>query len=731
MKVPSSVRQRLRDNRVLFWVLTAALLFITATYYVVLQGRDLDRDVVNNRVLLFFLRNVDAVLILALLFVLVRNLVKLWLERRQRVLGSKFKTKLVATYVLLALLPVLLLFAYANGLVQGSLDRLFRIPEDSLLEPGNRVAQALTTELQDRHRLDARLVLETIAGIDLADPNQRPALSRVLERQRAALGADLLAVYEDTEFVHALLDPASGVARLPELSQTLLLETLREGVAQQVHALPGRAERWIVAAVASPPANGARRTVVVAGSVLGAELARDTQSLVEAYQAQRQVLVQESDFRAASVLLLLMITLVILLTTIWVGLVLARRVTVPIGALAEGTRRIMSGDLDHRVEAPADDELGVLVDSFNRMTDDLQQNRAEIERSQGDLLVSNRQLDAERRLMGAVLQNVAAGVVSVDQDGTVLTCNSVALDMLGLEPQGLIGKGLVSAVEETALRGLFAGALAAPSTTRDEVRFTVDGDWKTFEVKSTPMLTEDAGVVGRVIVIEDLTELIQAQKLATWNEAARRVAHEIKNPLTPIKLSAERLLRKYRANDPSLGSALETAVGTIVREVDNMKAMVDEFARFARMPQPRPTGVDLRRLVDETVHLYRDIKPGLEVSASLEAAGDGHASLDPEQIRGALINLLDNAVEATQAPGQIRVSAQRLDNHLRIRVADTGPGIPADARDKLFMPYFSTKGRGTGLGLAIVHRIVSDHHGTIRVEDNVPHGAVFTIELPQ
>jgi two-component system nitrogen regulation sensor histidine kinase NtrY len=731
MKVPSSVRQRLRDNRVLFWVLSAVLVFVTATYYVVLRGRDLDRDVVNNRVLLFFLRNVDAVLILALLFVLVRNLVKLWIERRHRQLGSKFKTKLVATYILLALLPVLLLFAYANGLVQGSLDQLFRIPEDSLLEPGNRVAQTLTTELQDRHLLDARIVLEAIAGVDLADTDQRPALGRVLERQRAALGADLLAVYEDTEFVHALLDPESGVARLPEVSPSLLLEAIRDGAAQHVHVLPGRAERWILAAVASPPADGTRRTVVVAGSVLGAELARDTQLLVEAYQAQRQVVVQESDFRAASVLLLLMVTLVILLTTIWVGLVLARRVTVPIGALAEGTRRIMSGDLDHRVEAPADDELGVLVDSFNRMTDDLRHNRAEIEHSQQELLVSNRQLDSERRLMGAVLENVAAGVVSVDGAGTVLTCNSVALDMLGLEQERLIGRSLVGAVEEPALRNLFADALVAPSATREEVRFTVGGDWKTFEVKSTPMLAEDSGLVGRVIVIEDLTELIQAQKLATWNEAARRVAHEIKNPLTPIKLSAERLLRKYRAHDPSLGAALETAVGTIVREVDNMKAMVDEFARFARMPQPRPTAVDLRRLVDDTVHLYRDIKPGLEVSASIDGTEAERVSLDPEQIRGALINLLDNAVEATSAPGHIRVSAERSDHGLRIRVADTGPGIPAEARDKLFLPYFSTKGRGTGLGLAIVHRIVSDHHGTIRVEDNVPHGAVFTIELPQ
>jgi two-component system nitrogen regulation sensor histidine kinase NtrY len=271
----------------------------------------------------------------------------------------------------------------------------------------------------------------------------------------------------------------------------------------------------------------------------------------------------------------------------------------------------------------------------------------------------------------------------------------------------------------------------ARPTGRREVRMIVGGEWKSFEVKVTrlPQGAGTAGVAsGRVLVLEDLTELIQAQQLAAWNEAARRIAHEIKNPLTPIRLSAERLLKKYRQQDPGLGAALEQGVQIIVREVETLQGMVDEFSRYARMPRPRPTRVDLGRLVAETLHLYRNIKPGVTVEGGVDE-GLPPVWLDGEQIKRALINLLDNAVEATDA-GRVEVSAHARDSHLEIQVADTGRGIPPESKEKLFLPHFSTKGRGTGLGLAIVHRIVADHQGAIRVEDNVPRGTVFTLELP-
>ncbi|HVS63561.1 MAG TPA: ATP-binding protein [Thermoanaerobaculia bacterium] len=729
MRLSSTFQQRLRDNKVLFWLLTLTLLFLTVSYYAVLRGRELDPDAINNRILLFTLRNTNVVLVLAVGFVLVRNLVKLWVERRHGQLGSQFKTKLVATYIGLSLLPVLLLFAYANRVVQGSLDTLFDPPGAELVAAGNSVSQALTLETQTRNLRSAESALRATRPVTFADPEQRPRLSRLLQNEMRRQGVDLLVAFEDTEFVHASLNPSSGVTQLPELDRGFLVEALRESRSTEVVEIPGRAERWLLAAAARPGEPGEPRELIVSGTLLAADLSAQTELLVNTSQANRQLLAQEDDIRTISLLLLLMVTLVLLLVCTWVGLILARRVTVPIEALAEGTRRIISGDLDHRVTAEADDELGVLVESFNRMTAELQRNEQVIAESHEELTASNRELAEERALIAAVLDNVAAGVISVDGEGTVLTVNAAALEMLQIHEGQVLGRELVDAIAAPPqLRALLEEALASEGPTDQEVRLPLGADWKTFEVKSAPLPGEQGG--GMVLVLEDLTELIRAQKLATWNEAARRIAHEIKNPLTPIQLAAERLLKRYRAQDPNLGEALENAVQIIVREVATMKTLVDEFARFARMPRARPVDVDLRRLLDETVTLYRDIKPGVEVASCLDEA-DAVASLDPEQFRGVLVNLLDNAVEATPAPGRVEVHAQRSNGHLSIRVSDTGVGIPPEDKEKLFLPYYSTKGRGTGLGLAIVHRIVTDHHGTIRVEDNQPQGTVFTIEIPQ
>ncbi|HSN87784.1 MAG TPA: ATP-binding protein, partial [Thermoanaerobaculia bacterium] len=337
----------------------------------------------------------------------------------------------------------------------------------------------------------------------------------------------------------------------------------------------------------------------------------------------------------------------------------------------------------------------------------------------------------ERAMIAAVLENLAAGVISVASDGRIFTCNSAAL-------------GLLRQREEEVLRRPFEEAWADPERARlaallketgfaehavRELHMLLGGEWKTFDVKVTALRDASGVVQGRVVVLEDLTELIKAQQLAAWNEAARRIAHEIKNPLTPILLSAERMLKKHEQGDPGLGKAIEEGAEIIVREVTTLQGMVDEFSRYARMPRPSPTDVDVARLVGETVHLYRNLKPGVDVEGEVRD-GLRLVRLDGEQIKRALINLLDNAVEATEAPGLVTVRACPVNGHVEIQVADTGRGIPPASKEKLFLPYFSTKGRGTGLGLAIVHRIVTDHHGSIRVEDNVPQGTVFTMELP-
>jgi two-component system nitrogen regulation sensor histidine kinase NtrY len=728
-----SLRERLfrhrKDNRLIFAVLAGALLFFTLVYYLILRGQETPSGFLTNSLLLFVLRYINVVLILAVLFVLLRDLLKLWVERQHRALGSKFKTKLVATYIALSLLPVLLLFAYASELIQGSVERIFRTPVRQVLEQGNAVSQELTSRIAAWNQRGADRVLAEIAELDIGDPRQRPHLGEILTRRLREEDLDLLLVYQETQFVHAVLDPNAGPVQLPEPGSSFLLSAIREGRAVRVIAPPGQDQHFILSASAVQEGD-AKPEVVVAGTVLDADIAGKTDSLVTAYQDYRKLEVQKPDIKASYVLLILMVTLVLLLTSSWVGLYLARRVTVPIEALAEGTRRVAEGDLDHRVDVAADDELGVLVESFNRMTGELRDNHLLLEAKNEELVQINQRLDDERSLISTVLKNVAAGVISVDQEGRVFTCNDAALAMLHQSESELLGRPLEEAwgdAERGKLRELHR---RARGRIRREVQLRLGGEWKTLEVGITP-LQDPAGVAtGHVIVLEDLTELIQAQKLATWNEAARRVAHEIKNPLTPIRLSAERLLKKYREGDPGLGTALEDGVKTIVREVASMKQMVDEFSRFARMPRPQPTEVDLEELMRETLQLYRDVKPGVELAWTVTSEAR-RARFDKEQLRGVLINLLDNAVEATTVPGSVDVRAFGNNGSVVLQVRDSGPGISDEAKEKLFLPYYSTKGRGSGLGLAIVHRVVTDHGGTIRVEDNRPNGTVFTIELPQ
>jgi two-component system nitrogen regulation sensor histidine kinase NtrY len=715
-----------KDNRWIIGGLGGLLLVLSAIYYLIGRSRDLPPELVTNRVLLLAIGYVNLVLILTIAFILLRNFFKLLVERQNKILGSKFRTRLVATYVLLSLLPVLLLFLYGSRLLEGWVDRWFDEPAiKKVAEQGFAVAQELTRHIEETNLLEARRALEEIRSAELMRPERRPALTRRLQSQLTELALDYLAIYKGNDLVHAVLSPQSGLRQLPDTLDRYMRQAIEQGEAVWSQAPPGGSGRLILAAISATGADGAV-SVVVAGTLLAPDLAAASEQVIQAYQGYRQLEVQKGDIEATYRLTLLMVTLLILLVTTWVGQYLARRVTVPIEALAEGTRRLSEGDLDYRVEVSAEDELGVLVESFNRMT-------AELKRNKEELVDANRRLDEERAVIAAVLENVAAGVVAVDPHCLILTCNRAALKMLNQREEQVTGRPVAEVwkdPERRKLAKLFEEDAGPTGRLTRSLRLLLGLEWKNFDAKVRIMRDEDGAVSGRVMVIEDLTQLIKAQQMGAWNEAARRIAHDIKNPLTPIKLTAERLLMKYRQSDPDLGKILEEGVELIGREVESMKGMVDEFSRFARMRPPQPSQTDVEELLRETLPLYEGLKPGVEIESRV-GEGAETALVDREQIKRVLINLLDNAIEATPSPGAVSVAVSRANANLQIEVSDTGDGIPADAREKLFLPHYSTKRRGSGLGLAIVNRIVNEHHGTVRVESNEPRGTTFRIELPQ
>ena len=731
MDLRAQLARRSRDARWVAAALALGLILATVLYWLAQRGSALPSALVTNRVLLFALTWLNLILILVILFVLARNLIRLWLERRTRAFGARFKTKLVATYIGLSLVPVLALFFYATQLLQGSIDRWFSASLGDFLAQGESIAQTLQRTIADHNWRDAARLAGELSGLDLGEAAGRAAAARRLGRARDEIGADFVALYDRDDFVQAVLDPRSGIADLPELGRSLPREAGDRGRADRVLEPPGTRGRLIVAAATAGGRPGGRGVVVV-GTLLDPATAGRSERLIRAFQSYRQLEVQKSEFKTSYLLSFILVTLLILLASSWTGLFLARRLMAPMQAVAEAMHRLSSGDFDQRIDAPVDEEMSVVVDSFNRMTGELSRSRELIERSNRELTEANRGLAEERALVGAILENLAAGVIALDGRGHVLAVNGAAQQMLRLRTGELEGQPFAGALGVEA-RAALAGVLdpaARPERGASQVSFPVGGTWRTFEVRVSPLPAPDGeSAAGCVLVVEDLTELIRAQKLATWTEAARRVAHEIKNPLTPIRLAAERLRERSRRPDGDAAALVEQAVEIIVREVGNMQQLVDEFSRFARMPGPRLAATDFAPLVADVAALYRDLKPGVEVGAEVEP-GLGEIWVDPEQLRRVLINLLDNAVEATDPPGRVAVSVRRDGGDIELVVADTGPGVPPEEREKVFLPFFSRKGRGSGLGLSIVHRVVADHDGSIRIEDNEPHGAVFRVRLP-
>ncbi len=677
------------------FIISVPLVILAATslvYYAIQQAKELTPEALSNRLLLFVLLNINLLLIIGILFVILRGIVKLVLERQRGIIGSRFRTKLVVTYVATSLLPVIILFVIATDLLRVSVDRWFATPVKEILENSEAIAQMAQDQMAEVAAGAAREIASSPDSQDEARVDR--ILNHVLQYHRV----DTAAVYRGGILVKAHSNPRVPVHEVADPSARFFEEVTAKNRAVKIDLVASG--KWIRTAVPFGAGN-----VAVAGVFIPDAMSRRIDASIIAHNDFQQLQSQRSALKASQTMLFLAVTLAILFGTLWTSIYASRRITIPIKALAEATARLADGAVGHRVEVTATDEVGRLIDSFNDMSTQLATQR--------------QQLTETNRLMVTVLESVATGIIAFTDEFELLSINRAAQQMLQLDaidPRTNLGDLLSGDLEplESALRELTSGR----ARTR-EVALILRGELRYLELSATRLGTGS----GWVLAIEDSTQLVQAQKLAAWNEAARRIAHEIKNPLTPIQLSAERIAKKFGTMDP----AIEEGCRIIVTEVSQLSRMVDEFSRFARMPAVHLRHAQLAEILQQAAALYRDVKPN--VSVSVEVADDIELLMDPEQIRRAVGNLLKNAVEATES-GVIRVTARRAPHRVVIEVADPGRGVPDSDKEKLFLPYFSTKRRGTGLGLAIVHRIVRDHDGQISVHDNHPRGTRFEIELP-
>lgn len=730
------LRRRKRERIIMAVLLVVVVAVTFLETKVVRLPHDLP---LGSSILVFALINLNALLLLLLIFLVFRNLFKLTVERRKGIWGSQLRTKLVVSFVILSLAPTILLFFAAFQFVGTSIEYWFSAQVEGSLIEALEGSDSYHQQMAD----NTMHFCELLAG-DLGQRGPLPAgptkaLNEFLEARRAQY--DLTAVRVFSPDLHELAHATQSGTHLSHLDYFPLdlVTRVLSGGQPLTHLQAAPTGDFVAAVLPWPPKSGGRaQGAVVAFKLLPKGSLARVQGVQKGLENYRQLKSLKRPIKTNQYITLSIVTLLIIFAGTWFGFHLAKTITVPLMEVAQGTQRIAGGDYDFHIDMEGPDEIGALVNAFNRMTADLKTSKARLDEAQEEMRRTNLELEQRRRYMEIVLKNVAAGVVAVDAQGIVTTFNPSAERLLKVQAATVLDshwRNVVSGENLALVERLLGNLLPSGRGTVDQqVRLDVGGEALTLMVHLGFMRDEAGQALGMVVVFEDLSELEKAQRMAAWREVARRIAHEVKNPLTPIKLSAQRLVRRYQERLGDDAQIFQECTSTIIHQVEELRRLVNEFSTFARLPSARLAPGDLAAIAEEALALFRAGHG--DVSFELEAEeGIPIFDLDREQMARAIINLLDNAVAAledTPPPKQVvvRLSYDDILKIIRLEVEDNGPGVPAPDRLRLFEPYFSTKKGGTGLGLAIVSTIVADHNGYIRVQDNQPHGTRIIIEMP-
>ncbi len=687
----------------------------------------------NNQqtVFLVALSAIVFLLFVSLTFVLARNLIKLFAERRLGVLGSKFRTRLVVGSLLLSFIPVIVMFYFAYVLMNRSIDKWFSTPVEEVRQDTATMASLLSKYAAENAHAEAVSIASTPETHRAFEGRSfSGVLSQFRAHETTLQGGFALAI-ESGNAEASFGAPAAW----PLLRPSIPSRPLDSDHPQ--HLTWGGTEY-----VLGDASVGDHGKIVVA-MPLPKNFAETQEQLETSQRRYLELAHSRRLVRTQYMLLLWVLTVMVLFATMWLALYLSRLVTRPVAALAEATQEISRGNLDYRVEIAAADELGDLVRSFNQMAAELQTSRRQIEASSREISAANSELDQRRRHIETVLESIPTGVLSLDARLRVTHVNQAFMRMFRPSDEPTLQ---TAALVSASWRDVFPAEVLAQlepllrradrmGTTTNQMHFAPQRAELNVAV-TVATLQHATQRVGYVLVFEDLSDLLRAQKQAAWREVARRVAHEIKNPLTPIALSADRILRHLdhgTAPDSASVAIVRSCAETIGSAVETVRTLVNEFSTLASFPASQPQPADINAIAASALSLFNGRLDGIRLR-TLFSERLPKVMADPQSIQRAIANLIDNAAEALQSSmlKEIEISTTLLASHdaVEITVADSGQGITQESKERLFLPYFSTKERGTGLGLAIVSRIVEEHHGSIRVEENRPVGARFVIELP-
>ncbi len=730
-----SEARRRRRERVMMAVAAIFILFLSWAEFRLISGGS--PFPVSTNVLIFVVINLNTLLILLLTFLIIRNLVKLVFEDRKNIMGAKLRTKLVTAFVSLSILPTGMLLLVSFQFLTTSLNYWFDSKVEHSLQGsltlGREYYQEKTQRLKKVSRELSRIAEDrcfTLSGdLDVA------CLKDVVMTAPTSLAFCSLEVLDVTNAVISKRIVPPFNFQLPSLPVSILSKVYAgKGVEVSTDTVEGGELIRALVPVRNPA--GRVAALIAVGDLIPGQILQLLDEIRLGHDEYSKLMLVQKPIKSTLIITLFLTALLILFVSIWLGFRLARGITEPVQMLAEATHRVAQGDLDFKLEAEGRDELSSLVRAFNTMTQDLKEARGRAEHASRGLKNSYAELERRQRYIEIILQNVAAGVISIDRQGIITTMNRSAEAILGYSADELIGSSyreLLSPVQAEEFEAIRAELNRSSSgTVHRSIRFQIGDKTLSLVVSFTVLRDQDERSLGVVVVFDDLTELEKIQRLAAWREVARRIAHEVKNPLTPIQLSAQRLRKRYlerfEGNDHQV---FDRCTSTIVSQVEELKRLVNEFSSFARMPAPRFVPTDLGWLIDEILPIYQESRKDITFQ-KIKDPGLRKADLDPDQVKRAVINLLENAAASMPEGGHITVEVGNCPDagEVFIRVSDTGPGISQEDRPRLFEPYFSKRKGGTGLGLAIVNSIVSDHNGRIMVTDNLPQGSVFELRFP-
>ncbi len=636
-----------KGSRFVAVVITFLIILFFTIEFIIREAQEFSPTSFTN-ILLTSLQIIVLLMFLILLFVLGRNLAKLYLERKRKILGAHFKTRLLLFFIALSLIPTLLLFFFASGLISRNIESWFKTPIDQILDDTKSLTDGFYINGEEVTLHYARQLSAAIQEQNLIDMNRRLPLMEFVRNKLTEYKLDEIGVFVAEEELFTYLNPDLPFQYYRDIRTNLVK---RAHLGEPFSSIDPMGNGEMIRVGISFNIPDGENVLVVAGKFLPQNYAEKINNITAYVQRYSQLKIQRNPVKAFYFITLIFITLLIIFAASWIGFHIARGITVPIEKLALATKEVSKGNLEVRVEDPASDELGILIDSFNQMISDLNE-------SQQNIAQKTAELEGRKQYIETVLNNITTGVITLDAQGILTTINPTARDMLGLKQRNLIGRAFKDVLNNEnygeIVENIKKGLQKKHKVPDKEININFDTQNVTLAMTISPLRDANSEFSGLIVVLDNLTQLIKAQKISAWKEIAQRVAHEIKNPLTPIQLSAERIIKNLKVNKTRSGQVIEEGANTIVQEARTIKSLVDEFSNFARMPSIRLQSADLHVIIEQTISLFTGIFSDIEFETQLSQEIPSPILVDPDQMRRVFINLIDNAIDAMKKKGKFR-----------------------------------------------------------------------------